>query len=56
LLSYITGSSPKFFQPSNINFALFPPIIPKVRERKIRREMIVERAIDAWLKYLKLIG
>jgi methylenetetrahydrofolate--tRNA-(uracil-5-)-methyltransferase len=52
LLSYITGASPDGFQPSNINFGLFPSYNIKTRNRRERRRLIVEKALAAWKEHL----
>ncbi|VAX25389.1 Methylenetetrahydrofolate--tRNA-(uracil-5-)-methyltransferase TrmFO [hydrothermal vent metagenome] len=45
LLNYITDKQrEKDFQPSNINFSLFPPLERKIKNRKKRRSEILERA------------
>ena len=33
LIHHLTASSPEYFQPSNVNFGLFPPIGKKMRKR-----------------------
>jgi methylenetetrahydrofolate--tRNA-(uracil-5-)-methyltransferase len=57
LVRHITGTESKHFQPSNINFGLLP--VPdealKVRDKKLKRKMVVERALDEWERYLKQI-
>jgi methylenetetrahydrofolate--tRNA-(uracil-5-)-methyltransferase len=57
LIRHITESDSRHFQPSNINFGLFP--VPeeasKVRDKKKRRGLIVEKAIRDWEEYLKKV-
>jgi methylenetetrahydrofolate--tRNA-(uracil-5-)-methyltransferase len=55
LVRYITGSSPEGFQPSNINFGLFPPIKGRFKNKKMKKLAIAERAIGAWKEYLKKV-
>lgn len=54
LLGYITDPSrAESFQPSNINFSLFPPLDENIRNRKERRRAVLERAseaMDGWKK------
>jgi len=54
LIRHITESESKHFQPSNINFGLFP--IPeesrKIRDKKLKKQLLVERAIKDWDDYL----
>jgi len=58
LITHITGSNGRHFQPSNINFGLFP--VPeaagKVRDRKQRKRLVVERAIREWREYLESVS
>lgn len=58
LVRHIAGSSPKSFQPSNVNYGIFPPIegtgrrVPK-RDRNLR---LSERALDDLGAYAGVIG
>lgn len=54
LIRYITSPT-KNFQPSNINFGLFPPVNPGIKAREVRKKMIVERAIEDWEAYMKKV-
>ncbi len=50
LINHITASDPKRFQPSNINFGLFPPIgrkMPKRQRGQYRAEKAL-KALDNW--------
>lgn len=53
LLRHITeGADAKTFQPMNINFGLFPPLLPEPSRRVDRKPLVSRRAladIDAWL-------
>lgn len=57
LISHITESEPKHFQPSNINFGLIPSgeEILKIRDKKLRRQRIAEIAIKEWEKYVNAV-
>ncbi len=55
LIRYITESSPEGFQPSNINFGLFPPIKGRFRNKKQKKQAIAARAIRAWEEYLRKV-
>ncbi len=51
LVSYITTSDPKHFQPMNTNFGLFPPAPSKSRDKEQKRRAMAQRAIEdleAW--------
>jgi methylenetetrahydrofolate--tRNA-(uracil-5-)-methyltransferase len=54
LIRHITESQDRHFQPSNINFGLFPVLeeTRKVRDKKLKKQLLVERAIKAWEEYL----
>lgn len=54
LIKYITSFS-RNFQPSNINFSLFPPMDTSVKIKDLRRKMIVERALSCWEDYIKVV-
>ncbi|NLX19966.1 MAG: methylenetetrahydrofolate--tRNA-(uracil(54)-C(5))-methyltransferase (FADH(2)-oxidizing) TrmFO [Desulfobulbus sp.] len=45
LLSYLTTSDPAHFQPSNINFGLFPPLPGRKVRKKIRGQLRAELAL-----------
>lgn len=57
LLAHITGSDPLHFVPSNINFGLLPESdeIPRIRDKKARRQKIAEIALDKWASYIREI-
>ncbi|MEO5357886.1 MAG: methylenetetrahydrofolate--tRNA-(uracil(54)-C(5))-methyltransferase (FADH(2)-oxidizing) TrmFO [Nitrospirae bacterium YQR-1] len=54
LIKYVTTEQKHgAFQPSNINFSLFPQLEVKTKDKNIRRKLIVERAltdIDGFIK------
>ncbi|TAN42935.1 MAG: methylenetetrahydrofolate--tRNA-(uracil(54)-C(5))-methyltransferase (FADH(2)-oxidizing) TrmFO [Nitrospirae bacterium] len=54
LVHHITGSDPKHFEPSNINFGLLPADedILKVRDKKKRREKMAGRALKDWAEFV----
>lgn len=53
LIRHIT-TRVKTFQPSNINFGLFPPVSAGGR-KKLRKKMLVERAMKDWEEYAERI-
>ncbi|VAX24558.1 Methylenetetrahydrofolate--tRNA-(uracil-5-)-methyltransferase TrmFO [hydrothermal vent metagenome] len=54
LLNYITDKQrEKDFQPSNINFSLFPPLERKIKNRKKRRSAILEQAGISYRKWVE---
>ncbi|HSB52341.1 MAG TPA: hypothetical protein VLD40_06755, partial [Dissulfurispiraceae bacterium] len=54
LIHHIIASDSRTFQPSNINFGLFPEDgeTPRIKDKRRRREMLAERALDAWRRYV----
>ncbi len=50
LINHLTATDPKRFQPSNINFGLFPGLGRKV-PKKLRGEKYADRALDALAKW-----
>ncbi len=58
LIRHITESESKHFQPSNINFGLFP--LPeetlRMRDKKLKKKILVDRAISDWDIYLRESG
>jgi methylenetetrahydrofolate--tRNA-(uracil-5-)-methyltransferase len=51
LITYLTTSDPRHFQPMNVNLGLFPPLPSRVVQRDVRRQKIVDRALadlDRW--------
>jgi len=54
LLRHLTDSDPSRFQPSNVNFGLFPPLMRKIPKRdrgRVRAEEALAR-IDVWQQSL----
>ncbi|MBF0345091.1 MAG: methylenetetrahydrofolate--tRNA-(uracil(54)-C(5))-methyltransferase (FADH(2)-oxidizing) TrmFO [Nitrospirae bacterium] len=52
LLDYITSPKVDKFQPSNINFGLLPPLEKNIRDKKLKKQAIVQRAIEAWQVFI----
>ena len=52
LVSYITATDPRHFQPMNMNFGLFPPLSTTVRGKEAKRQLLSQRALEdhaAWM-------
>lgn len=47
LSSYISDETVKNFQPMGANFGIFPPIEPKIKDKRARYAALAERAINA---------
>ena len=58
LIRHITESESGRFQPSNINFGLFPVLeeAMRIRDKKKRKTVIVERALKDWADYLEKVN
>lgn len=51
LISHITSSDPRHFQPMNTNFGLFPPLSNLPRDKEKKRRALSQRALedfDSW--------
>jgi methylenetetrahydrofolate--tRNA-(uracil-5-)-methyltransferase len=46
LITYITTSDPRHFQPINTNFGLFPPLPSRIRDKEQKRRLIGQRALE----------
>ncbi len=55
LIGHLVETENKHFQPSNINFGLFPvpAAAAQIRDKKARRAIIVEQALKDWEQYLE---
>jgi len=54
LVHHLTGGDPTHFQPSNVNFGLFPPLPGKVRKKergRLRAELALKE-LDRWRQRL----
>ncbi|MBE0595475.1 MAG: methylenetetrahydrofolate--tRNA-(uracil(54)-C(5))-methyltransferase (FADH(2)-oxidizing) TrmFO, partial [Gemmatimonadales bacterium] len=47
LLRYVHGCDPAHFQPMNANFGLLPPLDRTVRDKRRKRALLAERALEA---------
>jgi methylenetetrahydrofolate--tRNA-(uracil-5-)-methyltransferase len=47
LIRYIVRGDPENFQPMNITFGLMPPLTDAIRDKKARRRLMAERALEA---------
>jgi len=56
LLHYITTCEPKYFQPINTNFGLFPPFEKPIRDKQKKRQAIQERAISEFQSWTAQSG
>lgn len=46
LCHYVTHAEPKYFQPMKANFGILPPLEPPVKDKRIRYQTYVERALN----------
>ncbi|RMH31906.1 MAG: methylenetetrahydrofolate--tRNA-(uracil(54)-C(5))-methyltransferase (FADH(2)-oxidizing) TrmFO [Nitrospirae bacterium] len=59
LIQYITNSDPRYFQPININFGLFPPLPASLRDKQEKRRQIRQRAVrefDQWITQYEVLS
>jgi len=54
LISHLTATEPAIFQPSNVNFGLFPAWKSKVpkKQRGERRAHLAKEALQQWMREL----
>jgi len=58
LVSHITTSDPRHFQPMNTNFGLFPPLATSIRDKERKRRLTGQRALEdltAWMTQFELL-
>ena len=53
LVKYLTESDSRHFQPMNINFGLFPPLTPPVKQKDQRKKKMIERAIEEMGRWIR---
>jgi methylenetetrahydrofolate--tRNA-(uracil-5-)-methyltransferase len=53
LVNHLRNTSCKEFQPSNVNWGLFPDLKERVRSRRERREKMYARALADWDAYIQ---
>lgn len=46
LCHYITATEGKHFQPMNVNFGIMPPLGEKIRDKKLKKQKLAERALQ----------
>ncbi len=46
LASYISDKSIKNFQPMGANFGIIPKLHDKIRDKKLKKEMMAKRALE----------
>ncbi len=56
LLRYITTCEPKYFQPINTNFGLFPPLATPIRDKQQKRTAIQQRALTEFQSWITELG
>ncbi|MBI5316776.1 MAG: methylenetetrahydrofolate--tRNA-(uracil(54)-C(5))-methyltransferase (FADH(2)-oxidizing) TrmFO [Nitrospirae bacterium] len=58
LVSHITTSDPRHFQPMNTNFGLFPPLATPTRDKERKRRLTGQRALEdltGWMTQFELL-
>jgi methylenetetrahydrofolate--tRNA-(uracil-5-)-methyltransferase len=54
LIYHLTASDPSHFQPSNVNFGLFPPLKKKIRKKE-RGRVRAKLALEALDRYQAMV-
>lgn len=58
LVSYITTTDPRHFQPMNTNFGLFPPLATPMKDKERKRRLMGQRALEdltTWMTQFELL-
>lgn len=53
LAHYVTAADPDHFQPMNANFGILPPLEQRIKDKKLRREKMAQRALDTLSQWVK---
>jgi methylenetetrahydrofolate--tRNA-(uracil-5-)-methyltransferase len=53
LLHYIVTSDPRHFQPMNMNYGLFPPLVSRIRDKRERQSQIARRALEDFSTWMQ---
>jgi len=56
LVSHVTVTDPRYFQPMNINYGLFPPLVTPVRDKEQKRRLFGQRALEDLSTWIKQFG
>ncbi len=56
LLHYIVTSDPRHFQPMNMNYGLFPPLVSRIRDKRERQSQIARRALEDFSTWMQRSG
>lgn len=51
MCKYIISAVAKHFQPMNANFGLMPPLEERIRDKKLKKQKIAERALEFLAKF-----
>ena len=55
IINYITTCEAKRFQPMNANFGIVCPLSERIKDDKIKKQKIVDRALEEIRKHTELI-
>jgi len=56
LFRYLRDARPGHFQPMNSNWGLVDPLDRRVKDKKVKREMLADRAQEDFLAWMKEWG
>ena len=56
LLHYIVTSDARHFQPMNMNYGLFPPLVSRIRDKRERQTQIARRALEDFSTWMQRSG
>ena len=55
MCNYITTAVSKHFQPMNANFGLMPPLGERIRDKKLKKMKIAQRALDTLDEFIQTL-
>ncbi|MFZ5898255.1 MAG: FADH(2)-oxidizing methylenetetrahydrofolate--tRNA-(uracil(54)-C(5))-methyltransferase TrmFO [Bacillota bacterium] len=56
LVRYIVSADPRYFQPMNVTFGLFPPLEKRVKDKKARYQAYAGRALQVLESWMRELG
>jgi methylenetetrahydrofolate--tRNA-(uracil-5-)-methyltransferase len=56
LVRYVHEADAGRFQPMNANFGLLPPLVPHIRDKRRKRQLLAQRALAAMHEFKQQVG
>ena len=55
LCHYITTPAQKHFQPMNVNFGIMAPLTERIRDKKLKKQRLAERALEVLMEFKRTL-